>query len=73
MVAITYGVAGAAVSANKDAAQKAQKGLLARIYDVIVAARTRQAEREIRKHLYLARGWQQEYPAAKDEKLPFGR
>ena len=73
MVAITYGVARAAVPAKKAAVHKAQKGLLARIYDAIVAARTKQAEREIRKHLYLASGWRQDNLAAKDEKLPFGR
>ena len=73
MVAITYGVARAAVPAKKGAVQKSQKGLLARIYDAIVAARTRQAEREIRKHLYLASGWHQDGLAAKHTKLPFGR
>lgn len=70
MVAITYGVARAAAPAKKGVAQK---GLLARIYDAIVVARTRQAEREIRRHLYLSSGWHQDSLAAKHTKLPFGR
>ena len=69
MVAIAYGVARAAVGADK--ADK--KGFLARFFDGLVEARTRQAEREIARYRYLSRSWQREILAAKGEDLPFGR
>ena len=71
MVAITFGVARAAVSAANSGEQR--KGFFARLLDTIVEARTKQAEREIAQYRYLSRAWEREILAAKDEELPFGR
>jgi hypothetical protein len=73
MVAITYGVARAAVSAAKSGETAQRKGFFARLIDAVVEARTRQAEREIALYRYHARAWEREILAAKDSELPFGR
>jgi hypothetical protein len=56
MTTITYGTAPAtaarAMSARAMSA-KPTKGFWTRIYDGLIEARTRQAEREIRNHLHL--------------------
>lgn len=60
MTTITYGTAPATTVTIKTLPVKAlpakslpEKGFWARVYDGIVEARMRQAEREIRNHLYL--------------------
>lgn len=59
MTTITYGTAPAIAVAKTQPAKALpaktlpEKGFWARVYDGIVEARTRQAEREIRNHLYL--------------------
>ena len=60
MTTITYGTAPATTVVIKTRPAKTlpaktlpEKGFWARVYDAIVEARTLQAEREIRNHLYL--------------------
>ncbi|MGE0563692.1 MAG: hypothetical protein AB7O50_04185 [Pseudolabrys sp.] len=72
MVAITYGVARAAVTAAKTGETATRKGFFARLFDALVAARMRQAEREIALYRYHARAWEKEIQAAKQDELPFG-
>ncbi|HWV52729.1 hypothetical protein [Pseudorhodoplanes sp.] len=80
MTAITVGTIPAKSAAAKSPATKAPvagKGLFARVVDAFVAARMRQAEREIARHRHLLPGQLEavgERLAPRSEKdLPFAR
>ena len=54
MNALTYEIrSAAALVAGTRPAKSATKGFWARVWDALIEARMRQAEREIRMHLYL--------------------
>ncbi len=76
MTAVTVGNA-AAIPATSAKVSVAGKGLLARAWDAFIAARMRQAEREIAMHRHLLPGQFQlagERVAPRSEKeLPFAR
>jgi hypothetical protein len=53
MNAITYEIRSAAAAVAAKPAQPATKGFWARLWDGLIEARMRQAEREIRQHIHL--------------------
>jgi hypothetical protein len=65
MVAITYGAARALVTSQ------AGKSLASRVWAALIAARAKQAEREVARFRHLAMDWDRDIASVGRDDLPF--
>jgi hypothetical protein len=77
MVAVTYGVARAAIPAVEAKTPAMRKSFFVRIFDAIAAAQMWRAEREIAAHRHLLahnpESYGERWSARSADELPFGR